>query len=74
MPAPPDLRAEAEGLIVVDEGVPVIRQISVAYHLAGIAPGDRVAVERAHAVHRRACAVSRSLERAIEIRTSLGFD
>jgi uncharacterized OsmC-like protein len=70
-PAPEDLRVEAEGLIVIDDRVPVIRRIAVTYRLTNTAPGDRSVIERAHAVHHRACAVSRSLERAIEIVTSL---
>ncbi len=32
---------------------------------------DPEAIQRAHAVHHRACAVSRSLEGSIEIRTEL---
>lgn len=70
-PAAGDLTVEAEGLIVIMDGVPVIRQITVVYGLAGIAPSDRAKAERAHAVHHRACAVSRSLEKAIEIATAL---
>jgi uncharacterized OsmC-like protein len=69
--APENLKAEVEGVIVVDDGVPVIRRIEVSYELAGFDRSDVEKIERAHAVHHRACAVSRSLERAIDISTSL---
>jgi len=66
-----DLRADAVGEIVVDDGVPVIRAIEVHYQLAGTGPDEEAKVRRAHSVHRRACAVSRSVEAAIEISTVL---
>jgi uncharacterized OsmC-like protein len=71
-PALGDLRAEAIGeIVVVDGNVPVIRAIEVRYRLAGTHPDDQERVKRAHAVHHRACAVSRSVERAIDITTAL---
>ena len=66
-----DLTAEAVGEIVVDGDVPIIRAIEVRYTLRGIGADQPEKVDRAHAVHHRACAVSRSLEGAIEISTVL---
>lgn len=66
-----DLTAEAVGEIVVDGDVPIIRAIEVRYTLRGIGADQLEKVDRAHAVHHRACAVSRSLEGAIEISTVL---
>ena len=68
-----DLRAEAVGEIVVDGDVPIIRAIEVRYTLSGTGEDQLEKVDRAHAVHHRACAVSRSLERAIEISTVLNL-
>lgn len=69
--SPDDLTAEAVGEIVVDGDVPVIRAIEVRYTLRGTGEDQREKVERAHSVHHRGCAVSRSLERAIAISTVL---
>lgn len=66
-----DLRAEAVGEIVVDNGVPMIRAIEVRYRLAGTGPDEYAQVQRAHLVHHRACAVSRSVDAAINISTQL---
>jgi uncharacterized OsmC-like protein len=66
-----DLEVRAEGVIAVRDGVPVLQAVEVHYTLTGVAPEDREKAERAHAVHDRACSVSRSLEAAIDIRTSL---
>jgi uncharacterized OsmC-like protein len=59
------------GDIVVDNDVPVLRRVEVAYTLNGTEPADREKIERAHAVHDRGCAVSRSLSAAIDITTTL---
>ncbi len=69
--SPDDLQSEAIGEIVVDGDVPVIRAIEVRYRLSGTHQDDQEKIQRAHAVHHKACAVSRSVERAIEIRTVL---
>ncbi len=69
--SPDDLKSEAIGEIVVDGDVPIIRAIEVRYSLSGTQEDDRVKIERAHAVHHKACAVSRSIERAIEVSTVL---
>lgn len=68
---PEALDVRGVGVIVRDGDVPVIRRVTVEYVLSGTASEDRDAIERAHSVHHRGCAVSRSLEAAIEIDTSL---
>lgn len=69
--SPVDLKAEAIGEIVVDGDVPMIRTIEVRYTLSGTGENEHEKVQRAHAVHQKACAVSRSVEQAIDIRTVL---
>ena len=66
-----DLKSEATGDIVVEGDVPVIRAIEVRYRLSGTHEDEHEKIQRAHAVHHKACAVSRSVERAIEISTVL---
>ncbi|MGH2860363.1 MAG: OsmC family protein [Solirubrobacteraceae bacterium] len=66
-----DLAADAAGDVVVIDGVPQLKRIIVHYRLTVPADADVVVIERAHQVHHRACAVSRSLESAIDIRTEL---
>jgi len=68
------LSARAVGDVVVDDGVPQLKRIVVSYRLVAPADADRTVIDRAHAVHHRACAVSRSLEAAIEIRTELDVE
>lgn len=68
-----DLTAQAIGEIVVDGDVPIIRAIEVRYTLRGTGEDQLEKIDRAHAIHHRACAVSRSLERAIEISTVLNL-
>jgi uncharacterized OsmC-like protein len=65
------LQVIGTGEIVVDNDVPVLRRVEVAYTLIGAEPEDHEKIERAHAVHDRACAVSRSLRAAIDITTTL---
>ena len=71
---PEDLQATGTGSIAVVDRVPVIRSVEVAYVLSNTDPADHEKIRRAHAVHDRACAVSRSLEAAIAISTSLRLD
>jgi uncharacterized OsmC-like protein len=66
-----ELTAEATGDVVVEENVPVLKRIIVHYTLTAPEGSDLDAIERAHSVHHRACAVSRSLEGSIEIKTDL---
>jgi uncharacterized OsmC-like protein len=68
---PDDLRVEAVGEIAMQEGVPVVRSIVVSYRLSGTDDEQHDVITRAHAVHHRACAASRSIEASVEIRTEL---
>ena len=68
------MTAEAEGDVYVEEKVLVIRRISVAYTLRGCPDDKREAAERSHAFHRSRCPVAKSIEKAIEISTSLTFE
>jgi uncharacterized OsmC-like protein len=70
-PAPGELQVTATGDVEVERGVPLLKRIVVRYELAGSDPERRDRVDRAHDRHHRACAVSRSLEAAIDIRTEL---
>jgi len=72
--APDDLETVATGRIVVVRDVPVIESVVVRSVLRGVRDEDRPSAERAHAVHHRACAVSRSLEGAFAISTELNFE
>jgi len=71
---PEQLNTEATGVIVVRDRVPTIDAVEVRYRLRGARAEDRTKIERAHAVHHRACAVSRSLEGAFEVSTYLALD
>jgi uncharacterized OsmC-like protein len=68
---PEDLETTGVGTIVVVDRVPTIRSVAVSYVLANADPADHEKINRAHAVHDRGCAVSRSLEAAIAISTTL---
>jgi uncharacterized OsmC-like protein len=72
--APEDLQTTGVASIVVVDQVPTIRAVEVSYVLANTDPADREKIDRAHAVHHRACAVSRSLEAAINISTNLRLE
>jgi uncharacterized OsmC-like protein len=52
----------------------VIKKISVRYSLKGCPEDKREAAERAHSLHASRCPVAKSIEKAIEISTSLAFD
>ena len=60
---------DAQGEIVSDEGVLIIRRIHVNYRLRAT-DEQREAVERTHSMHARYCPVYRSLIDSIEITTS----
>jgi len=68
------LTAEAEGEVVVDDKVLVIKRIRVRYRLSGCPDDKREAAERAHGLHAARCPVARSIGGSIEITTELGFD
>jgi uncharacterized OsmC-like protein len=58
------------GEVVDEDGVLVLKRITVSYRLP--VPDDRREVaKRVHAVHARACPVARSIGGAIDIQTSL---
>jgi uncharacterized OsmC-like protein len=65
------LTAEVSGDVVVEQGVPLLKRIRVQYQLSAPPGADKSLIERAHSVHHKACAVSRSLEAAIAITTEL---
>ena len=69
--SPGDLKSEAVGEIVVEGDVPILRSVTVRYVLSGSQDDDHAKIQRAHAVHHKACAVSRSLDSAIAISTVL---
>ena len=72
--SPADLKSDATGEIIIDGGVPILRAIEVRYRLSGTREDDHEKIQRAHAVHHKACAVSRSVAGAIAISTVLELD
>jgi len=68
------LTSEAEGEIYLEDKVLVIKKIHVSYTLRGCPDDKREAAERAHAHHASRCPVAKSIEKAIEISTSLAFE
>jgi uncharacterized OsmC-like protein len=68
------LTSEGEGEIYVEDKVLVIKRIHVRYLLKDCPEEKREAAERAHSFHASRCPVAKSLEKAIEISTSLAFE
>ena len=68
------LSAEAEGDVVVEDKVLVIKRIRVRYRLVGCPEDKREAAERAHSFHASRCPVARSIGGSIEISTELAID
>ncbi len=62
--------AEAIGEVVDDDGVLVIRKITVRYRLR-IPAEARAEAKRVHGFHARFCPVARSISPAIEVATTL---
>jgi uncharacterized OsmC-like protein len=58
----------------VEDKVLVIKRIRVAYTLRDCPEDKREAAERSHAFHMSRCPVAKSIEKAIEISTSLTFE
>lgn len=58
----------------VEEGVLVLRRIHVVFTLRGIAAEKVEAAQRAHQVFKERCPIYRSIYRAIDITTELGFE
>jgi uncharacterized OsmC-like protein len=67
---PKHYEVEAIGEIETEDGVLVIKRITVNYRMA-VAPDRRSDAERVHGFHARFCPVARSLAGAIEITTQL---
>jgi uncharacterized OsmC-like protein len=65
------LAAEAEGRVEVEDGIMVMKGITVRYRLRLEDPALRDAAERAHEHHVRACGVARSVMPALDVRTEL---
>lgn len=51
----------------------MIKKIAVRYTLRGCPEDKRDAANRSHEFHKSRCPVARSIEKAIEISTSLAF-
>jgi len=68
------LTAVARGEVEVEEGVLVLRRIHVVFTLRGIAAEKVEAAQRAHQVFKERCPIYRSIYRAIDITTELGFE
>ncbi len=63
---PEAIRAEAEGINEIVDGLPVLTRIHVRYRLR-IPPGTREKVERALERHQSKCPTAASLRGAVEI-------
>ena len=68
------MSSEAEGVVVLEDKVLVIKRIRVRYTLTGCPEDKREAAGRSHSFHASRCPVAKSIEKAIEISTSLAFD
>jgi organic hydroperoxide reductase OsmC/OhrA len=64
-----DLSAEAEGINVVRDGLPVLAEVHVRYRLR-IPAGTREVVDRALAKHQEKCPTAQSLAGAVAVRWS----
>ena len=67
------LTSDAEGTVVLEDKVLVIKSIHVRYHLAGVPADKREAAERSHAFHASRCPVAKSIGGCIAITTELEF-
>ncbi|MGH7777751.1 MAG: OsmC family protein [Candidatus Dormibacterales bacterium] len=67
------LSCEAEGDVVVEDKVLVIKSIRVRYRLEGCPEDKREAAERAHSFHAARCPVAKSIGACIQISTELAF-
>jgi uncharacterized OsmC-like protein len=68
------LTAVARGEVEVEEGVLVLRRIHVVFTLRGVVAEQVEAAQRAHQVFKERCPIYRSIYRAIDITTELGFE
>ena len=67
------MSSEAEGAVVVEDKVLVIKRIYVRYRLIGCPEDKREAAERAHSFHAGRCPVAKSIGSCIDISTELEF-
>ena len=67
------MTSDAEGVVVVQDKVLVIKSIHVRYHLAGCPEDKREAAERSHTFHAGRCPVAKSIGGCIDIITELEF-
>ena len=67
------MSSEAEGDVVLEDGVLVIKRIGVRYRLTGCPEDKREAAERAHRIHATRCPVAKSIGGSIEITTELEY-
>ena len=67
------MTSDAEGIVVVQDKVLVIKSIHVRYHLAGCPEDKREAAERSHTFHASRCPVAKSIGACIDISTELEF-
>ena len=65
------LTAEAEGDVVLEDRVLVIKRIRVTYELSGCPEEKSEAAQRAHDLHASRCPVARSIGGSIAISTDL---
>jgi organic hydroperoxide reductase OsmC/OhrA len=63
---PDAIRAEAEGINELVEGIPTLRRVHVRYRLR-IPAGSREAVDRALSRHVEKCPTARTLRGAVEV-------
>jgi uncharacterized OsmC-like protein len=67
------LSSEAEGVVVLEDKVLVIKRIHVRYRLKGCPDDKREAAERSHTFHASRCPVAKSIGSCIDITTELEF-
>jgi uncharacterized OsmC-like protein len=67
------LTSDAEGIVILQDKVLVIKSIHVRYHLAGCPDDKREAAERSHTFHASRCPVAKSIGGCIDITTALEF-
>jgi uncharacterized OsmC-like protein len=67
------LSSEAEGVVVLEDKVLVIKRIHVRYRLEGCPDDKREAAERSHTFHASRCPVAKSIGSCIDITTELEF-
>lgn len=63
---PDAIRAEAEGINEIVDGLPVLTEIRIRYRLR-ISTGDREALERALARHQSKCPTAGSLQGSVAV-------